>query len=199
MRARQILPDRASGLWSDLGVSREEGGRAAGGDREPVDQRAAALVAEHEAREEADAVEKLASAGAHGLSVTGKAAVVEALRKGQVETLVLADRQDPDDTLIVGNSPLELGVDQHDMDALGTHVTVVPAEGALLAASVASAASVVGVPRSAMPGESPVPAILRYADESTPQAQGGTPHDRPAPARHRPRHVHRRRGAPCRD
>jgi hypothetical protein len=171
VRARQILTDRASDLWSELIVSMDEGGRAAGADREPVDQRAAELVAEHEAHEEADAVEKLASAGAHGLAVTGKAAVVEALRKGQVETLVLADQQDPDDTLIVGNSPLELGVDQHDMDALGTHGTVVPAEGALLAASVASAAGVVVVPRSAMPGDIPVAAILRYTDDSTPQAQ----------------------------
>ena len=171
VRARQILTDRASDLWSELIVSMDEGGRAAGADREPVDQRTAELVAEHEAREEADAVEKLASAGAHGLAVTGKAAVVVALRKGQVETLVLADQQDPDDTLIVGNSPLELGVDQHDMDALGTHGTVVPAEGALLAASVASAAGVVVVPRAAMPGDIPVAAILRYTDDSTPTAQ----------------------------
>ena len=171
IRARQILTDRASDLWSDLIVSMDEGGRAAGADREPVDQRAAELVAEHEAREEADAVEKLASAGAHGLAVTGKAAVVEALRKGQVETLVLADQQDPDDTLIVGNSPLELGVDQHDMDALGTHGTVVPAEGALLAATVASAAGVVVVPRAAMPGDIPVAAVLRYTDDSTPSPQ----------------------------
>jgi release factor family 2 len=171
VRARQILSDRASDLWSELVVSMDEGGRAAGADREPVDQRVAELVAEHEAREEADAVEKLSSAGAHGLAVTGKAAVVEALRKGQVETLVLADQQDPDDTLIVGNSPLELGLDQHDMDALGTHGTVVPAEGALLAASVASAAGVVVVPRAAMPGDIPVAAILRYTDDSTPKAQ----------------------------
>jgi hypothetical protein len=169
-RARQILTDRASDLWSELIVSMDEGGRAAGADRQPVDRRAAELVAEHEAHEEADAVEKLASAGAHGLAVTGKAAVVEALRKGQVETLVLADQQDPDDTLIVGNSPLELGVDQHDMDALGTHGEAVPGDRALLAAAVARSAGVVVVPRSAMPGNAPVAAVLRYTDASTPTA-----------------------------
>src|SRR3712207_4959710 len=59
MRARQILTDRASGLWSDLIVSIDEGGRAAGADREPVERKAAELVAEHEARDEADAVEKI--------------------------------------------------------------------------------------------------------------------------------------------
>jgi hypothetical protein len=171
VRARQILTDRASDLWSDLVVSMDEGGRAAGAEREPVDRRAAELVAEHEAHEEARAVEQIEAAGAHALAVTGTAAVVEALRKGQVETLVLADQPEDGATLLVGNSPLELGVDQHDMDALGTHGTVVPADRALLAATVASSAGVVVVPRAAMPDGAPVAAVLRYTDESTPSAQ----------------------------
>jgi ribosomal protein L7Ae-like RNA K-turn-binding protein len=165
VRARQILTDRA-GSWSHLIVSMDEGGRAAGASREPVDARAAELVAEHEARQIAERVEKVQAAAAHGLSVTGTDRVVEALRKGQVETLVLAD--DPgDDKLLVGNGPAELGVDQHDMDALGVHGEVVPADRALLAAAVAGAAAVVIVPRSAMPDEVPVAAVLRYADAST--------------------------------
>jgi Bacterial archaeo-eukaryotic release factor family 2 len=171
MRARQILTDRASDLWSDLIVSIDEGGRAAGADREPVERKVAELVAEHEARDEADAVEKISSAGAHGLAVTGTAPVIEALRKAQVETLVLADPAD-DEKLLVGASPLELGVDQGDMDALGVQeVHSVPAESALLAAAVASSAEVVVVPRAAMPGDIPVAAILRYTDDSTPTPQ----------------------------
>ncbi|MGY1773115.1 baeRF2 domain-containing protein [Blastococcus sp. SYSU D00813] len=171
VRARQILSDRASELWNDLIVSMDEGGRAAGADREPVERRTAELVAEHEAHEEAETVEKIASAGAHGLAVTGTASVVEALRKGQVETLVLADRPD-DEQLLVGGSPLELGVSQGDIDALGSQEAHrVPAERALLAAAVASSAAVVVVPRSAMPGDIPVAAILRYTDDSTPSPQ----------------------------
>ncbi|WP_245159021.1 Vms1/Ankzf1 family peptidyl-tRNA hydrolase [Blastococcus sp. TF02A_35] len=168
IRARQILTDRASDLWSDLVVSMDEGGRAAGADREPVDVREAELVAEHEAREIAETVEKVEAAGAHGLSVTGVERVVEALRKGQVETLVLSDEQDADATLLVGNGPLELGVNQHDMDALGVHGEIVPADRALLAAAVAGAADVVVVPKAAMPGDDvPVAAVLRYTDAST--------------------------------
>lgn len=167
VRARQILTDRASDLWSHLIVSMDEGGRAAGADREPVDRRMAELVAEHEARAIAEAVEQIQAAGAHGLSVTGTASVVESLRKGQVETLVLAD--DPgEDTLLVGSGPLELGVDQHDMDALGSHGTAVPADRALIAAAVAGSAGLVVVPRSAMPDDVPVAAVLRYTDASTP-------------------------------
>jgi hypothetical protein len=167
VRARQILTDRASDLWSDLIVSMDEGGRAAGADRAPVDARMAELIAEHEAREDAAALEAIRAAAAHGLSVTGKAAVVEALRKGQVETLVLAD-EPGEDTLLVGNGPAELGVDQRDMDVLGVHGEIVPADRALLAAAVAGAADVVVVPRSAMPDQVPVAAVLRYTDASTP-------------------------------
>jgi hypothetical protein len=87
------------------------------------------------------------------------------MRKGQVETLVLADDPVHATTLLVGNSPLELGVNQHDMDALGTHGTVVPADRALIAAAVASSAAVVVVPLSAT--QHPVAAVLRYTDAST--------------------------------
>ncbi|CCG02941.1 Vms1/Ankzf1 family peptidyl-tRNA hydrolase [Blastococcus saxobsidens] len=170
VRARQILSDRASGVWSDLVVTMDEGGRAAGADREPVERRTAELLAEHEARDIATAVEQVQGAGAHGLAVTGPPAVVEALRKGQVETLVLSDEQD-DATLLVGNGPLELGVKQQDMDALGVHGEVVPAGAALVAAAVASAAGVLVVPKAALPGDEPVAAILRYTDASTPSAQ----------------------------
>jgi hypothetical protein len=166
IRARQILADRASAPWADLIVSMDEGGRAAGADREPVDRREAELVAEHEAREVAEVTEQLQAAGAHGLAVTGTDAVVEALRKGQVETLVLADAPE-DEKLLVGASPLELGVNQHDMDALGQHGTVVPHERALIAAAVASSAGVVVAPRAALPDDVPVAAVLRYTDAST--------------------------------
>ena len=166
VRARTILADQATDLWKDLVVTMDEGGRAAGADREPVDRREAELVAEHEARECAEILEKVQAAGAHGLSVTGLNRVVEAMRKGQVETLVLADDPEHATTLLVGNSPLELGVNQQDMDALGMEGEVVPADRALVAAAVASSAGVVVVPLSAVP-EHPVAAVLRYTDAST--------------------------------
>ena len=171
VRARQILTDRASDLWKGLVVTMDEGGRAAGADREPVERRAAELVAEHEAHEEADAVERIRSAAAHGLAVTGTERVEEALRKGQVETMVLADEPD-EESLFVGDSALELATTEADLEALGAQrVQMEPADRALLAAAVASDAGVVVVPRTAMPGNIPVGAVLRYTDESTPSAQ----------------------------
>jgi hypothetical protein len=171
VRARQHLLDKAGDAWKDLVVTMDEGGRAAGADRAPVERRAAELAAEYEAADDAKVLEQIEAASAHGLSVTGTALVVEALRKGQVETLVLADEPD-DEQLLVGGSPLELGLDQGDMEALGSQdVHRVPADRALLAAAVASAAGVVVLPRAAMPGDIPVAAILRYTDDSTPSAQ----------------------------
>jgi hypothetical protein len=171
VRARQQLLDKAGGAWKDLVVTMDEGGRAAGADREPVDRRAEELVAEHEAADDATVLEQIEAASAHGLSLTGTALVVEALRKGQVETLVLADPPD-DERLRVGGSPLELGTTEGDLAALGAQESrEVPADRALVAAAVAGAARVVVLPRAAMPGDIPVAAILRYTDESTPSAQ----------------------------
>jgi hypothetical protein len=80
-----------------------------------------------------------------------------------VETLVLADEPE-DEKLLVGDDPMTLGVDQHDMDALGTHGEVVPSDRALLAAAVATSAGVVVAPRAALPDGVPVAAVLRYSD-----------------------------------
>jgi hypothetical protein len=171
VRARQHLLDNAGDLWKDLVVTIDEGGRAAGADREPVERREAELVAEHEAHEDARVLEQIEAAAAHGLSVTGLEPVVEALRKNQVETLVLAEPRD-DDTLLVGASPLELGVRKEDLDALGAQeMQTVPADRALIAAAVATRAGVAVLPRTALPGEIPVAAVLRYTDASTPQPQ----------------------------
>jgi hypothetical protein len=168
VRARNILAGLADDTWKDLVVTMEEGGRAAGADRAPVDAREGELVAEHEAREDAAVLEQVQAAAAHGLSVTGTAYVVEAMRKNQVETLVLADEPDRE-FLFVGNTPLELGVDAADIGALGGRAAhQVPAERALVAGAVATKAGVVVLPRSAMPGDVPVAAVLRYTDASTP-------------------------------
>ena len=168
VRARQLIADKASKELSDVLVTMDGGGRAAGADRSVIDDRATELIAENEAADVTRAVEQIEAASAHGLAVTGTALVVEALRKAQVETLVLADQPD-DERLFTGSGPLELGVSREDVTALGVaDAQQVPAELALLRAAVGSDAAVVVVPRSAMPGDIPVAAVLRYTDASTP-------------------------------
>ena len=168
VRARQLIADKASKEVSDVLVTMDGGGRAAGADRSVIDTRATELIAENEAADVTRAVEQIEAASAHGLAVTGTALVVEALRKAQVETLVLADQPD-DEQLFAGSGPLELGVSREDVSALGVaDAQQVPADLALLRAAVGSDAAVVVVPRTAMPGDIPVAAVLRYTDASTP-------------------------------
>ena len=168
VRARQLIADKVGQEVSQVLVSMDGGGRAAGADRSVIEARATELVAENEAAEVTRVLEQLDAASAHGLAVTGTALVVEALRKAQVETLVLADQPD-DEQLVVGPGPLELGVSGEDLAALGVGDPArVPAEHALLRAAAGSDAAVVVVPRSAMPGDIPVAAVLRYTDDSTP-------------------------------
>jgi Bacterial archaeo-eukaryotic release factor family 2 len=168
VRARQIFTDRATPKIQAVLVETDEGGRAEGADRSGIERRVEELVAENEAAEFARVLEQVEAASAHGLALTGTAPVVEALRKAQVETLVLAD-EPADEQLYIGTGPLEIGVSQEDMAALGvTDAAQVPAERALLRAAVGSNAGVVVVPRSAMPGGVPVAAVLRYTDDSTP-------------------------------
>jgi hypothetical protein len=168
IRARQIFSDRATPKIQAVLVDMNEGGRAEGADRSVIDRRVEELIAENDAAEQAEVVEQIQAASAHGLALTGTALVVEALRKAQVETLVLAEEPD-DEQLLIGLSPLEIGVDEADMAALGvTDAARVPADRALLRAAVGSNAGVVVVPRSALPGDIPVAAVLRYTDASTP-------------------------------
>ncbi|WP_369133095.1 Vms1/Ankzf1 family peptidyl-tRNA hydrolase [Modestobacter sp. I12A-02662] len=168
IRARQIFTDRATPKIQDVLVDMDEGGRAEGADRSVIDQRVEELVAENDAAEQARVLEQVEAATAHGLALTGTAPVVEALRKAQVETLVLAD-EPGDEQLYIGTGPLEIGLSQEDMAALGvTDAAQVPADRALLRAAVGSNAGVVVVPRSALPDGAPVAAVLRYTDDSTP-------------------------------
>ncbi|MGY1751110.1 baeRF2 domain-containing protein [Modestobacter sp. SYSU DS0511] len=168
VRATQLIADKATKEVSDVLVSMTEGGRAAGADREPIERRAVELVAENEAHEQSGAVERVQASSAHGLAVTGTARVVEALRKAQVEELVLADDIADEGDLLVGPDPLQIGVDATDMSALGVNgAESVPADRALLRAAIGSSARVVVVPRTAMPGDIPVAAVLRYTDDST--------------------------------
>jgi hypothetical protein len=168
VRARQIFTDRATPKIRAVLVETEEGGRAEGADRSGIDRRVEELVAENEAAQVATVLEQVEAASAHGLALTGTAPVVEALRKAQVETLVLAD-EPTDEQLYIGTGPLEIGVSQEDMAALGvTDAAQVPAPRALLRAAVGSNAGVVVVPRSALQDGTPVAAVLRYTDDSTP-------------------------------
>lgn len=167
-RSRSLLVDQLPTGIANLVITTDEGGRGDGADLSGVSRRVEELVAEHEARADAEIREQLDSAGAHGLAVHGVSGVVEAMRKGQVETLVLGDGP-MDSQLAVGADPISIGNDVAELSDLGvTDGLLAPADRVLLRAALATDADVVVLPAAVMPGGTTVGAVLRYSDASTP-------------------------------
>jgi hypothetical protein len=94
--------------------------------------------------------------------------VVEALRKAQVEVLLVSDRL-ADEEVLVGPGPLDLALAEAALTAAGAdEVHRAPADRALLRAAAGSGAEVVLLPPAALPDDTPVAALLRYSDAATP-------------------------------
>lgn len=171
-QSRPLLVEQLPSAVAALVVTTDEGGRGDGADLSGVARRVSELVAEHEARRDAEVREQLDSAGAHGLAVHGVDRVLEAMRKGQVETLVLGD--DPgDDQLATGADPLAIGTTVEELGTLGVaDGALAPADRVLVRAALATDADVVVLPASVMPGGTTVGAVLRYSDAATAGPQG---------------------------
>ncbi len=86
--------------------------------------------------------------GRHDYAVTGVAAVVEALRKAQIDTLVLSD--DPSSTLTawIGPEPLQLALSREDIDALGVEQPQQDRLDAALVRALAGSAAALLSPRT---------------------------------------------------
>lgn len=175
---REQLGTRAGSMAVDL----DTGGRAAGTDDEKLREALAQAVREQAQREASEVLDQYEQErGRHGAAVEGVAAVVEALRKAQVEALLLADRTDaaantdaPVDagdgprTLYAGADPFQVGISEEEVRALGAEeVWQVRAESALLRGATATDASALLVPEGGPALAEDVAALLRYADAST--------------------------------
>ena len=142
-RARRLVLDQLPTDVGPLVVTTDAGGRGDGADLSGVALRADEVVAEHEARRAAELREQLDAAGAHGLAVQGVGPVLDALRKGQVETLVLGD-QPTDEQLATGADPVAIGATAEELAGLGVGDGVLaPADRVLVRAALATDVDVV--------------------------------------------------------
>ena len=163
-RMRGLVLDHLDGRTRDLVVTTDAGGRAPGaaGDTlsaeigEAVREKAAALrnatlAAFREGRGRGDG------------AVTGLPATVEALRRGQVETLILAPAS-RDARLFIGADPHALGATAGEVTALGEdRATEAPADAALLRTAAATDAALLYRAEDEDTGEGAA-ATLRYTD-----------------------------------
>lgn len=179
VRARQLLVDRLSERSRELVVDVDVHTRAAGADdtalREAIDEAATAHV-------DADANDVLdrAAHDSHRRGASGTDAVLEALQRAQVDTLLLdAGLADADATLYAFDDPPWAGLDEGESFGARQRA-VVPVGDALARAAVLSGARVivgagddagdddpaVDEPRPSRPDRPPF-ALLRWIDDGS--------------------------------
>ena len=143
------------------------GGRGADGSEALVAQRVRDAISLHTAAESLQLLADYAQErGQAKRACDGLVDVVEALRKAQVQTLILTTDADTHSTLWFGEDPAQLGTSRAEVEALGA---TSPQEGPLLTvllrAALATGADVQLVPhQSEQSPQSGLGALLRYAD-----------------------------------
>ena len=148
----------------------EEGGRAAGADHGAIDTEVDRLVAQTAAGQLGDVLDLYRQrAGSGGDAVDGLAAVVGALRRSQVDTVLLVDDPTSTTTLWAGADPLVLALTRSEVTDLGEEEPFEErADAVIVRALAASDAALVTVPGTEVDLDGGVGALLRYADASTP-------------------------------
>jgi hypothetical protein len=163
---RDHLPTHLQQRWLEV-----EGTRGGDGSEQVVRQRISDAVALHVARATLDLLATFAQErGQHKRACDGLEDVVAALRKAQVQTLLVTTGTDPDRQLWFGEDPTQLGTTREEVSALGARQPQQgPAVAVLLRAALATGADAQVVPHE--PEQAPrggVGAVLRYADDSQP-------------------------------
>jgi hypothetical protein len=147
------------------------GGRGGDGSEDLVEQRVRDRVALHAASSTLELLGQYAQErGQDKRACDGVDAVVEALRKAQVQTLLVTTAADASAELWFGEDPTQLGTSRGEVDALGA---TAPESGPLLAvllrAALGTGADVQVVPhQSEQAPHQGVGALLRYADDDLP-------------------------------
>jgi Bacterial archaeo-eukaryotic release factor family 2 len=165
VQARSELTRALDGPSRGLLATVEAGGRADGTDEQALRAEVDRLVARVSAADdEAVLATYREESGQHDRAVTGAADTVAALRRGQVETLVLVDDPSATSTAWVGPEPVHLGLARADLDAFGV---ADPAQDRLDAALVRAAAGTGAAILTTAPGQLDLTdglgAVLRYA------------------------------------
>ncbi|MFK3985164.1 Vms1/Ankzf1 family peptidyl-tRNA hydrolase [Micromonospora sp. NPDC050397] len=171
-QARQMLAAQLPARWQDRVVQTDAGFRAGGTDNAALDDVTVQAIAEV-ATAHADAT--LDKFGMQEQIGNGLDAVVTALQRGQVETMLLVDDASSTEQLWIGEQPTEIATTAEQLTEMSVaRPRQVRADAALVRALVGTDAglTVLG------PDEAPelpdgVGAILRYADASTPGREHG--------------------------
>jgi hypothetical protein len=130
-----------------------------------------AVLEEHAARRASAAAELFeAERGRTGRAAAGLRATVAALRRAQVETLLIPPDWVLDEPGWWGPDAVLLGLKSDDLEALGVSgPQQAPVDDLVIRAAVGTDAHVVMIPDQILPLDGEPAAILRFADASTAQ------------------------------
>ncbi|WBB81176.1 Vms1/Ankzf1 family peptidyl-tRNA hydrolase [Micromonospora sp. WMMD882] len=167
VRATGVLAAQLPRKWQDRMVRTDAGARTGGADpaaMEDVTVQTVAEVADRRIRETLDRFGVQEDVGA------GLAAVVSALRRNQVDTMLIVDDPSSTDELWVGPQPTDIAADPEQLaTAAVDRPRRVRADAALLRALVGTGAALTVLGRDEAPDLTDgVGAVLRYVDAGTP-------------------------------
>lgn len=176
VRAVALVKESLGAAAREITGHIDGGSRAGGVHEEAFAEKVERALEEFRLRRRERVLERLRQElGRDEAATTGLASVVDVLRKGQVDELVitesvagppsaLRDRQ-----LWVGEGPLHIGVDDTDITAVGdARLTTVRADLALGAAALAAGAGITVADDAAVDLVDGVGAVLRWHDAATP-------------------------------
>lgn len=157
------LPER----WQDLVVRTDAGSRAGGADPAAMDDLTVQAIAEVADRRVTAALDRFGMQEDVG---GGLDAVVAALQRNQVDTMLIVDDPSSTDHLWVGPAPTEIATDPGQLAAMSVDDPQrVRADAALVRALVGTDAELTVLGRDEAPDLTDgIGAVLRYVDASTP-------------------------------
>jgi len=172
VRAREALERQLSASSREALVFLEHGGRAPGAAADALQEELLTQVRLRALDEMADILDRFEEQrGRHEAAAEGLRAVVDALRRAQVDTVLLRDDPSATTQLWVGPEPLHLGLDKADLEALGVARPMQDrADAAIVRALAATDAGLVLAPTGGPGLRDGVGALLRYTDEATASA-----------------------------
>ncbi len=175
VRAREILRKVLAEPAAELVVELQTGGRADGIDEDKLAGEVAATIARVAADADQAVVDRFVEARGRAVAgvgdvraVDGVAATVAALRKAQVDTLLLVDDPSSDATAWVGPEPGHLALTREELVELGVTAPVEDRlDAALLRAAAGTDAALVTLAPGQVDLREGVGATLRYPTPST--------------------------------
>ncbi|MBO4210018.1 baeRF2 domain-containing protein [Micromonospora echinofusca] len=167
VRATGMLAAQLPSRWQDRVVRTDAGKRARGADRTLLDDITAQVVAEAAEAHISEALDRFGTQEDIG---GGLDAVVSALQRAQVDTMLIVDDPSSTDQLWIGPEPTQIACDPQTLADLSVpDPQQVRADDALVRALVGTDAEVAVLGRDEAPGLTDgIGAVLRYADAATP-------------------------------